>query len=411
LRGGDAWPHGSGHRPRTVGSVRRRRGSQQRTLPRLTGTHQTGIEALLDTAAAPVGGARTLLRTAAIEHGPLRALGLRAAAATFLLLVVAVTVWLGRDGYADETGPTISFLDAVYYASVSVTTTGYGDITPVTPFARLMTILVVTPARIGFLLLLVGTTIELLTERWRDQFRRERWRRTVNDHYVICGYGVKGRAAVRALRDDGVPANSIVVVESTSLAAVDANRDGLTVVTGDCTRAKTLREARTERARVIIVATNRDDSSVLTTLTARELAPDAIIVVAVREEENRSLLQQSGATSVVTTSETAGRLLGVTSRNPDAARVVEDLLDTAHGLILVEREVSAMEIGRSAGVTEGQVPVAVMRSGRLVRIDEPDCMPLREGDLLVSLAGAATGNGPRNTNGKLHGNSEGDGPA
>ena len=347
-----------------------------------------------------------------IPPGPVRALVVRAAAAGALLLVVALTVWLGRAGYADEADSNISFLDAIYYASVSVTTTGYGDITPVTPFARLMTILIVTPARIGFLLLLVGTTIELLTERWREDFRRERWRRNVNDHYVICGYGVKGRAAVRALRDDGVPVSSILVVENVSLAAVDANRDGLTVVTGDCTRASTLREARVERARVVIIATDRDDSAVLTTLTARELAPDAVIVAAVREEENRSLLTQSGATSVVTTSETAGRLLGVTSRSPDAARVVEDLLDTAHGLMLVEREVSAVEVGAAATPIEGQVPVAVMREGRLVRIDDSDCLPLRAGDLIVSIAGAATAlrvpERPLRRNGNGNGNGKGD---
>lgn len=366
-------------------------------------TRASGIEARLKAATGPRREAQALLRTAAIQHGPVRALVVRAGTAVALLLVVALTVWLGRAGYSDVTGPTISFLDALYYASVSVTTTGYGDITPVTPFARLMTILIVTPARIGFLLLLVGTTIELLTERWREDFRRERWRRIVNDHYVICGYGVKGRAAVRALRDDGVPTKNIVVVESTSLAAVDANRDGLTVVTGDCTRASTLREARAERARAVIIATNRDDSAVLTTLTARELAPDAVIVVAVREEENRSLLQQSGATSVVTTSETAGRLLGVTSRNPDAARIVEDLLDTAHGLMLVEREITAEEIAAAPTPITGQVPVAVMREGRLVRIDDSDCLPLRKGDLIVSIAGAASAEPPTDRQSRRNG--------
>jgi len=70
---------------------------------------------------------------------------------------------------------------------VTVRTTGYGDITPVTEGARLATLLIVTPARIGFLLLLVETTVELLTERWRNEYRRERWRRRVNRHYVICG--------------------------------------------------------------------------------------------------------------------------------------------------------------------------------------------------------------------------------
>jgi len=306
-----------------------------------------------------------------------------------LLLIVAGTVWLLRDGYVDDAGGRITFLSALYYASVSVTTTGYGDITPVTDVARLATILIVTPARIVFLLLLLGTTIELLTERWRDEYRRSRWRDDVDDHYVICGYGVKGRAATRALRDDGVGSDAIVIIEPDPVVAAEASRDGYTVIVGDSTRRTTLREARTERARSVIVATDRDASAVLTTLTARELAPTASIVAAVREDENRHLLEQSGATAVVTSSETAGRLLGVTSRHPESARVVEDLLDTAHGLILVEREVSAMEVGHGAGVTDGQVPVAVMRSGRLVRIDEPDCMPLREGDLIVSLAGAA----------------------
>jgi voltage-gated potassium channel len=328
------------------------------------------------------------------RRGPLQLLLLRGAAALALMLLVASSVWLGRDGYRDDTGGTIGFLDALYYASVSVTTTGYGDITPVTTGTRLATTLIVTPARIGFLLLLLGTTIELLTERWRSDYRRERWRRDVTDHYVICGYGVKGRAAARALRDDGVRIEDIAVIEPGELGAAEAASDGFTVVRGDATRAATLREARVERATAIIVAADRDDSAVLITLTARDLAPEARITVAVREEENRRLLERSGATGVVTSSETAGRLLGVTSRHPDAARVVEDLLDTAHGLMLVEREVEAMEVGRGVEPAAGQVPVAVMRGGRLVRIDDEDCLPLQEGDRIVSLAGASSsGNG------------------
>ena len=323
------------------------------------------------------------------ERGPFHQLAMRGLLAVTLLFIVALTVWLGRDGYVDDRGGAVTFLSALYYASVSVTTTGYGDITPVTDGARLATLLIVTPARILFLLLLLGTTIELLTERWRDDFRRRRWRADVDDHYVICGYGVKGRAAARALRDDGVRKAEIAIIEPDRRAAGEATRDGYTVVVGDSTRTATLREAHAERARAIIVATDRDDSAVLTTLTARELAPKASIVAAVREDENRHLLEQSGATSVVTSSETAGRLLGISSRHPDTARVVEDLLDTAHGLMLVERRVDAMEVGRQAGATEGQVPVAVLRSGRLLRIDEPGSMPLQEGDLIVSLAGTA----------------------
>ena len=80
-----------------------------------------------------------------------------------------------------------------------------------------------------------------------------------------------------------------------------------------------LRVAGVPRARAVVVAANRDDSAVLVTLTARELAPKAQIVAAVREAENVHLLRQSGANQVVVSGETAGRLLGMaTTRRPSS---------------------------------------------------------------------------------------------
>ena len=88
-------------------------------------------------------------------------------------------------------------LDAFYYSTVSITTTGYGDIRPVTEDARLLTRCFVTPARVLFLILLVGTTLEILAERSRNAYRVARWRRDLKEHTIVCGYGVKGRAPSR----------------------------------------------------------------------------------------------------------------------------------------------------------------------------------------------------------------------
>ena len=53
--------------------------------------------------------------------------------------------------------------DCLYYATVSLSTTGYGDITPPSPSARLVNVLVITPLRVAFLIVLIGTTVETLT--------------------------------------------------------------------------------------------------------------------------------------------------------------------------------------------------------------------------------------------------------
>lgn len=300
-------------------------------------------------------------------------------------MVVAATVRIGRAGWSDDTGGVITFIDALYYASVSVTTTGYGDITPVTTAARLSALLVITPARVAFLLLVVGTTIELLTERWRESWLHDRWRRRVDNHYVICGYGVKGRSATRALREEGVAADRVVIVEPDEQAADEAARDGYAVVHGDASREAVLREVHLERAKAVIVAPRRDDAAVLITLTARAMAPQARIVAAVREEENAPLLRQSGADVTITSSETSGRLLGISSRNPRVGALVDDLLHTDVGLSLAERPIDDAEVGRSLADIEDRMVLAVVRGEALMRHDDPRIGMLQRGDRLIGL--------------------------
>ena len=92
----------------------------------------------------------------------------------------------------------------------SLTTTGYGDITPYSDVARLTNTLGITPLRFLFLIVLVGTTVEVLTQRSRDEFRTNRWRQRVQDQTVVVGFGVIGRSAVQAILDQGTPAAQIV---------------------------------------------------------------------------------------------------------------------------------------------------------------------------------------------------------
>jgi voltage-gated potassium channel len=279
----------------------------------------------------------------------------------FLVLAAAVlVVYMERDGYRDiDSGPTtLSLLDCIYYATVSLSTTGYGDITPVTDHARLMNVLLITPLRVLFLIVLIGTTVESLTAASRQAFKIQRWRNTVRNHTVVVGYGTKGRTAVAAMIGDGVAPADIVVVDTDQASLDRANAAGV------------LRLASAQHAKSIVVATNSDPTAVLVTLTARELAPNAIIIASVREAENRHLLQQSGADSVVVSSETAGRLLGLATSKPTVVEMIEDLLTPDAGLVIAEREVEFKEVGGSPRHIPDTV-LGVVRDGKLLRVDDP----------------------------------------
>ncbi|WP_455358481.1 potassium channel family protein [Streptomyces sp. SYSU K21746] len=282
-----------------------------------------------------------------IVERPLRQVGKRLLIALGVLVLTVLIVYLDRNGYHDNADQKVDFLDSAYYATVTLSTTGYGDIVPHSDSARLTNVLLVTPLRVLFLIILVGTTLEVLTERTREEFRLNRWRSQLREHTVVIGFGTKGRSALQTLCATGL-----------------------------------------KKEQVVIIATQRDDTAVLVTLTARQLNRGAKIVAAVREEENAPLLRQSGADAVITSASAAGRLLGLSVLSPSAGTVMEDLIQQGSGLDLIERPVIKAEVGKNVRETEDLV-VSVLRGHRLLAYDDPSASPLQLTDRVISVVRAS----------------------
>jgi voltage-gated potassium channel len=324
-----------------------------------------------------------VIRMPELTVSPLRAILKRVIGATLALLATVLIVYLDRDGYRDANGDGLSLLDSLYYATVSLSTTGYGDIAPATSSARFVNVIIITPLRVLFLIVLVGTTLEVLTERSRQAFKIQKWRSKVEDHVVVVGFGTKGRSAVNTLLgDESVEPGHIVVVDTDTQALETASALGLVTVHGSATRSDVLRVAGVQRAKAVVVAPNRDDTAVLVTLTAREIAPNAHIVASVREAENVHLLKQSGANQVVVSSETAGRLLGMATSTPLVVDMVEDLLTPESGLAIAERPVEPSEEGGSPRHL-ADIVLGLVRDGVLYRVDAPQADAIEPGDRLL----------------------------
>ncbi|MBM2617436.1 potassium channel family protein [Actinoplanes sp. LDG1-06] len=318
-----------------------------------------------------------------VRQGPLRALAIRLALAITLVLVTVAIIYADRDGYRDVNEDGLTLLDCFYYAVVSLSTTGYGDITPVTPHARLINVLFITPARVLFLIILVGTTLEVLTDQYRNSLRVTRWRRKLKDHIIICGYGTKGRAAVAALLETGYDKSRIVLVENRTDGVRQAQANGLAVIEGNATRSAVLLEADVKNCKAVIIATDSDEASVLITLTVRQLTAGQVrIIASVREQENAALLKQSGAHHVIVSSATAGRLLGLTTTAPPLIDVVEDLLTPGAGMALAMRSAERAEVGRNPRELS-TLAVALIRRGKVLPLGGEQKVTIETGDLIV----------------------------
>lgn len=328
-------------------------------------------------------GYRSMVKLPARAPSPLRELIRRALMAFGLVVVNTLIVYLDRGSYSDNVNHDgVSLVDAFYYATVTVTTTGYGDITPVSDHARLLNAILVTPLRVAFLVLLVGTTLEVLANEGRRALSDSKWRKRMRNHTVVLGYGTMGRSAVSTLLRQGVDKEKIVVVDQGSAAVAAANRDGLAAFEGHATSRDLLNRAEVPKAREVIITVNRDDTAILATLTVRQLNPRVHVVVAVREAANVALVKQGGANAVVTSSDSVGRLVGLSTVSPELGSVMDDLLSAGEGLEVAQRIVEKDEVGRNPADLDDRV-IAVVRNKSLRKYYDPTCAELKAGDEVV----------------------------
>ncbi|MEO6885137.1 MAG: NAD-binding protein [Jatrophihabitantaceae bacterium] len=316
------------------------------------------------------------------EHGPGRLLLRRLWLALGLLAVATAAVFIQRRGYQDGSGHPMGIIDSLYFATVSLSTTGYGDVVPVSTSARVVNIVLITPLRLMFLLVLVGTTIEVLTTSVNQRARARRWRNHVKNHVVIIGYGTKGRAAAAALVDAGTPIEQIAVIDLDPRSVQQAADDGATAICGDASRTAVLAQVSAARAARIVIATDRDDSSVLIALTVRQTNTDATVVAAVRHAENAPLLRSAGADSVVVSAEAAGRLLGISANSPATGDLVTDLLDASTGREIAERPATSADLGKNFA-PGSEVVLGVVRDGGIGEAEDGMPITVQPGDKLV----------------------------
>jgi voltage-gated potassium channel len=312
-------------------------------------------------------------------------LGWRATLVVGLLILTVAVHWLERDGLKDTHDGVISFSDVLYFTMISITTTGYGDIVPITTEARMFDALVVTPIRIFFVLIFIGTAYTFVFRRTWDKWRMKRLQKTLCGHIVVAGFGTSGSEAVDELIARGTAAQDIVVIDASEAALERAESLGCAVVDADATRDRTLQAVRIADAKAMIVTAGRDDTSILITLTARHIAPELPISIAVRNEDNELLARQAGATTVINPVSFAGLLLAGSTQGLHISDYLADLASSNGRVRLAERTVIDEECGKPLTALSRGLGVRIYREGQPYGFWEKEAQSLMPGDCIVEI--------------------------
>jgi Trk K+ transport system NAD-binding subunit len=173
----------------------------------------------------------------------------------FLLLLTLGSAAVVRFGYRN---PRMSWLDALYFTSETITTVGFGDFSfaQQSTFLRLFAIglmfsgVIVTAVLVAFL-------ADLLLSRRFVQTAGLRRARHMRGHVIVIGLGSIGVRVVNDLIKDGYDVLVIEPDENNRYLPTVAELD-VPVIFGDPTMRQTLESARVDRARGVTVV-NQDD--------------------------------------------------------------------------------------------------------------------------------------------------------
>jgi voltage-gated potassium channel len=312
--------------------------------------------------------------------------GIRLSGALMLVFIVVFIHWLDRDGLVDHHDDHVSFLDVVYFTMISITTTGFGDIAPISDRSRMIEAVIVTPIRFAVIFIFVGTAYNFLIKHSWEKFRMRRIQERLEGHIAVLGFGISGSQAVAELIDRGTAPDRIVVMDPSPERLAEAEALGCNVIEGDASRDESLAAIRIDKARAVLVSAGRDDTSILIVLTVQHLAPDVPISVVIRAGDNETLARQAGADNVINPVRFTGLLLAGSAEGSQISDYLADLASVSGRVHLVERTALPEEVGRSLDqlASEGK-GLRIWRNGQDIGFWEAGAAAIEPGDVIVEI--------------------------
>lgn len=246
-----------------------------------------------------------------------------------------------------------TFLDSFYMTIITISTTGFKEVRPLTPLGMILTVFLIISG-VFAIAYTGGRGVQLLVES--HILRRRRMAKmlsSISDHYIICGFGRMGRQIAEHLNESKI---DFVVIENEPNNIATLNELEYLYVQADATDDNTLIKARVEKAKGLVAVLSTDAENVFTTLSARELNPNIFIVARAIDEGTEGKLKKAGADRVVKPYELGGNRMVQLLLRPGVTDFIEDIV-RARGVSISLEQIIVNKNSKLVGLTLAESPI------------------------------------------------------
>lgn len=250
------------------------------------------------------------------------------------------------------------FSQAVWWAFVTITTVGYGDIVPENGVTHIIAVIVMF-AGISFVSLFTATISSTFVAR---QIREGKGLETIKwgGHIIVCGWNSNTMNLVESIEMLSQETQKVRVVLINNLPEEEINnvlyksKDiELHYVRGDFTKEVTLERANVAAARSVIIVPNEaepgdpDEKTVLATLSIKSMNPNVPVIAFINQVENRSHLRRAQADEIYVRDEFSGYILASHVLMPGIPQAYYQLMNNMIHPTMIRRPVTRDYIGKT----------------------------------------------------------------
>ena len=290
-----------------------------------------------------------------------------------------------------------SFLNSLYWAIITATTVGYGDITPTTPVGKFFA--AILPMSIILLISSLSATFSAsFIDKLLELKEGNVILRNLQNHIVICGYNETSEEVLKHIQENNIDKERPVVL-ITNYEKKDLGIDLSEFIIykrGDFTIEKVLIEASVDKAKDVFIVgeafenlndRNIDARTTLTAMLVKTLNPDANLYVEVLLNEDAEIFRNRiKANAVFVRGEVIGKMMFYSSLGYSQAESIQPFLNERMKVVRLDASkfFNATTFGELIKKTrkEGLLPIGIERSGRTI-FNPPDHFKLKKDDMII----------------------------
>jgi voltage-gated potassium channel len=249
--------------------------------------------------------------------------------ANTLFAVVSMLIAMGYGVFGsyilgqDFNPPITDLKTALYFSVVTISTVGYGEITPHSSDARMFTLTLIVLGIAIFATSITVIAATLINEPIKKLLQPKGKRMKRKSHVIITGNNPLSRSAIRALESRNIPVT--VIWDARPSDEIDLPKD---LLIGDSSDVEVLRRADGEDARAVLALSQDDSENAFVALAAKDVNAAVHTVVAVNDAHNIRRVKFVKPDAILTLPLIGGELLAMmlSGEKIDADLLIDKLL-------------------------------------------------------------------------------------